>query len=134
MYEKTAAIIETRFKNAWTDTPIKFENVQFKQPATGTWVSITILRGDGEQASLGQTKLERQYGVVAFQVFVPENTGTRNAQRLMDKIALIFRNKTVLSDGVTVIFRAPNAVTPGRRIGYHQLNMGFPFQAEKLFS
>lgn len=134
MFEEIARIVEVKFATDYTATPVRFRNVPFKQPPAGEWIAPSVIPGDGVQASLGDSKLERQLGVLMVQVFTPKNSGDRRAKALADLVAALFRYKTIADSGVNVIFRAPAVGDVGERIDSYQVNVNVPFQAEKIFS
>lgn len=138
MFATVAKLIETRFKTGWeavySTIPIRFKNVPWKQPTGGEWVSLSIIPGDGRQASLGSGKLERQLGIVVVQIFTPKNTGSRRSYDLADAAATILRYQTLSEAGVNVILRAPELANVGERMDNLQDNLKIPFQAEKIFN
>lgn len=139
MFAVTSKICETRLKTGWTASAasavtIRWPNVPWRQPDTGEWISFKVIPGDGEQASLGSGKLERQFGLVVVQVFTPKNKGTRRALVLADIIGDIFRYRTESDSDVKVIFRAPQMADVGERADQYQTNVKVEYQAEKIFS
>lgn len=126
-------------KAGWTAGPastvaIRWPNVPWKQPDSGEWISFKLIPGDGEQKSLGSSKLERQFGLVMVQVFVPKNKGTRRAYVLGDAVGAIFRYQTVARDGVSVEFLTPELADVSERADTYQTNVKVPYRADKLFS
>lgn len=139
MFALTSKICETRLKTGWTASAasavsIRWPNVPWKQPTSGEWISFHLLPGDGEQASLGSSKLERQFGLVMVQIFTPKNKGTRRALDLADIVGGIFRYRTETDSGVNVIFRAPQMADVAERADQYQTNVKMEYQAEKVFS
>lgn len=139
MFATTSKICETRLKTGWAagaaaSVAIRWPNVPWRQPDTGEWISFKLIPGDGEQASLGSSKLERQYGLVVVQVFTPKNKGTRRALVLADIIGDIFRYRTETDSSVSVIFRAPQMADVEERADQYQTNVKLEYQAEKFFS
>lgn len=96
MNQEIARVIELTFQNLWSRNPnapkVKFKNVPFKQPPSGEWITLTIVPSGSSMASLGTTKVERQLGIVTFQVFTPKNSGDRRSKQIVDMICDIFRN------------------------------------------
>lgn len=139
MFATTSKICETRLKTGWeaaaaSTVAIRWPNVPWRQPDAGEWISFKLIPGDGEQASLGSGKLERQYGLVMVQVFTPKNKGTRRALVLADIIGDIFRYRTETDSSVSVIFRAPQMADVEERADQYQTNVKIEYQAEKIFS
>lgn len=138
MFELIAQITETTMKVGWqagaaSTVAIRWPNQPWKQPATGEWIAFRIIPGDGVQASLGQTKLSRQFGLVMVQVFTPKNSGTRRATVLMDIVGNIFRHQTKTGSGVSVVFREPAMSDVGDRMDNYQANVQIPFQGERIY-
>lgn len=166
MNEEISKLIESLFKTQWdaitpTAPAMKYENVSFVQPTSGEWATMTIIPGSSTQISMGSQKVERQLGIVIFQIFTPKNSGTRRAKVIEDLIAGIFRYKmfSIAHDGTiatnvngmvitvvnpdliassdvssTILFRSPEPIAVGDRIDFYQQNLKVPFQADKLFS
>ncbi len=90
-------IIETRFKNNWSTTPVEWPNMPFDHQAQvlagkkSPWVRLTIIDGDAENVALGGMH-QRYSGIVIIGIFVPEKTGTGTARGYADVIAAIFQN------------------------------------------
>ncbi len=138
MFALVHKTIETTLKtgvlaSAEPTLPIRWPNVPWKQPTAGEWIALKIVPGDGMQASLGQTKLSRQLGLVMVQVFTPKNSGTRRALDLADLIGSIFRHQTKTSSDVSVIFREPQMGDVGERMDNFQTNVQIPFQGERIY-
>lgn len=90
------ADIEAHFITGWgARTPVGYDGHTFT-PAAGS-VRLTILNGEGRQASIGApgSNIARYAGVVAIQVFTEGGKGTAASRVLEDAISNIFRNKTV---------------------------------------
>lgn len=138
MFELTEKIIDTTLKTGWeagsaASVAIRWPNVSWRQPDSGEWISLARIPGDGEQASLGASKLARQYGLVIVQIFTKRQTGTRRASALADIVAGIFRHQTKTDSGVSVIFREPQLGQVQERIDQFQTNVQIPYQAERFF-
>lgn len=139
MFALTSKICETRLKTGWeassaSAVAIRWPNVPWRQPISGEWIAFHLLPGDGEQASLGSSKLERQYGLVMVQIFTPKNKGTRRALDLADIVGSLYRYRTEVDSGVSVIFRAPQMADVAERADQYQTNVKIEYQAEKVFS
>lgn len=93
-------VIATRFQTIWNNrTPIRFENTDWTNP-DGSWVSLTVRTGLGDQIELRENALHRYPGVVIIQVFQKERTGTAECNKLAGQIADVFRRlETCRNDG-----------------------------------
>lgn len=94
-YADERAAIEGHFATGWAGrTPVGYDGHTFT-PAAGS-VRLTILDGEGRQASIGApgSNVARYAGVVAIQVFTEGGKGTAASRVVEDAISEIFRNKT----------------------------------------
>jgi hypothetical protein len=136
-----ANTIRNRFATLWPGlrpgVPVAFDNTAF-DPAVDAvdgmgnpipWVRLTIVPGDGFQASLGTPKVWRSTGVVSVQVFVPAGDGDGTANELADDAASIFRG--VNDSGVT--FRAPALTRLGLDAAgaWYELNLATPYLSDQ---
>lgn len=134
MLDEIRKSIEGTFQTAWGDTtPIAFQNVAFSYPSNKEFVRITVGFGKAFQQSMGSQKLARQFGVVMFQVFTGNNTGTARNSQLCDTIAAIFRYQQFKQDGVTINFGDANPVKVPVTTDYMQINLNIEFSADQLF-
>lgn len=130
-FEDAGKAIETRMQNNWNTTPIKFENVPFVEPSTA-YVALVIRDGEGSQIDCGTPALSRWPGVIMIQVFVPVDTGTRQAREYADQIAPIFSraqfsngNSGNISCRIASIEKAPD------KNGWCQFNVTVPYQRSR---
>lgn len=137
-FDAIRKLIESRFK-AWWDSngggiPVEWDNEAFTQPSGGTWVRLTVLNGEGFQASIGSAQLEKQPGVAVVSVIVPKNGGTKAALALADKAADALRF-AVLTDGTVTVHMEAASVTRGAPEPSHlMLNCNVPFVAQHVTS
>lgn len=95
--------------NTMTGKPaVSWENVSYT-PVNGTlYIRPTLLAGDTNQASLGDSGTDQNIGIYQLDVFAPAGTGKGAAIVMADTIANQFKRGTVLTySGVTV--RVKNA-------------------------
>jgi hypothetical protein len=132
-FEATRVAIESRVQTNWTTTPIKFENVPFKE-TKDAYVALFILEGEGQQVSLGTPATRRWPGVIIIQVFVPEDSGTKLAKTYADALAAIF-DRVQFSSGNsgTISCRIPSVETVGAKDGWHQTNVTVPFKRARQY-
>lgn len=129
-YDTERQSIETRFKNAWTTTPIKFDNVVFTPISTTTsFVELSITNGQSFQASLGAPALYRHPGNISINVRTRLQIGSKLARQYADSIATIFRGQTF--DGI--VCRAPKVTRLGEIDGWFMYNVGIPFFRDEIF-
>lgn len=95
-YADERAAIEGHFLAGWGDRPAPGMDGHAFKPTAGS-VRLTILNGEGRQASVGApgVNVVRYAGVVSLQVFTEGGKGTAASRELEDAISDIFRNRTV---------------------------------------
>lgn len=101
-YASERATIESHFATAWgTRTPITYDGRTMNlygddKRAIYNQVRLTILNGEGRQASIGApgSNVARYAGVVAIQIFTEGGKGTAASRVYEDHVSDAFRNKT----------------------------------------
>ena len=74
-------IIEKRVKALWVDTgnvpltTIAWQDVPFVPPTNVAWLKVNILFGDSTELTIGQVGLNKNYGSLQLQIFVPKGQG-----------------------------------------------------------
>lgn len=122
---------EGRFFAQWgSTTPVKWENVPFDEPQPAApWVAFSIRPNFAEQASLGRPKfVERIWGYVVVQIFVPENSGTVSARSLAQQAGDVFKAIQVSLNATTeASFLMPEYREIGSNAGWYQINVACPY-------
>lgn len=127
-FEAERASIEAKFATGWANrTPVAFDNNRFVPPASGAWVRLTIIPGDSFNASLGINHV-RNVGIISLQIFVPEDSGTRQARQLADQAAVILENQRF--NGIST--RAASLVRAGESGSYLQFNLNAPYYRDVI--
>ena len=112
-FASDANTIRAHFAAQWPllrpSVPVAYDNAGFTPPEDNEddpapWVTLTILPGEGFQASLGSPKIWRNTGLIVAQIFVPVGQGDGLANALADDVAQVFRGQRV----GFVTFRAPS--------------------------
>lgn len=135
-FEAERKLVESHFKLSWQGSaPVKYENVEFKEPTNQTWVALFINPGMGFQASLNPSPTHRIPGVIIVQVFTPKDTGTAQARKLADTAADIFR-RLVLTDPAAgkLVCRTPTLRPVGVEQGWYQMNVVIPYYRDVIYS
>ena len=126
--------IEARFASNFSALTVKYENQRFTPPKTEPWVALTILPGQGRQASIGSAPLNRYPGVIQVDIHVPENSGTQTARTHADTIEAIFRNvQFSAGSSGTISTRTPFITTRGITDGWYTLTVSVNYQRDKIF-
>lgn len=78
----------------WADETIVFglDNEEFDEPEGVPWVRVVVRNAATRQTTLGRTGVRKflRKGIVMALIFVPEGSGTDEADRLADKMRTIF--------------------------------------------
>ena len=121
--------IETRFSESWAETtPIAFENVAYT-PRDSAWVRLTVITGEGRQASMGAaTAIDRYTGVISIEVFTPKNTGGRQARDLADTARAIFNRQHF--GGIHC--RTASISQPVHDSAWHMLVVSVPYWRDQI--
>ena len=125
-WEEEYFTIEDYFNNNWIETPIAVDNAGFTPPATGSWVKLYVISGEGNLISLGPNARTRNTGVISVQIYAELNSGVTDVRGLADQAAQIFQNESF--DGITC--RAASMEHIGEKDGRYQLNVNIPFQRD----
>lgn len=129
--ERTA--IESRFSDnfsAVTADRIKWENIPFAEPTSGTWVALTILSGDAVARSVGASNVMRRWaGIIQIDVHVPEDTGTATARSAADSAAAVFQDVTItIASGHKIVGRTASLTDRGVIDGWHTFIVSVPYR------
>jgi len=133
-FDDTRYAVEMRMSNNYTTHPVKYENVTFTPPANAPWVALTILDGSGINASIGTTRrVQRHSGIIQFDIYVPENNGTKTGKDIADEIDGIFNNVQISAGSSGVITtRVPSLATLGVEDGWHHMVLSVAFQRDRI--
>jgi len=102
----------------YVGVPVAYENVPFVQP-DGVFGSLFIMEGQSFRANLGKTYVIRHPGIIQFDAYQPENTGTSTVKVLAEAIGDLFKERGVnLSDGSRLVFRTPSLLPSPQAKGF----------------
>jgi len=75
-----------------TVAPIRYENApDFKVPQTGLWINFAMQYADSFPSALQYGTMERDFGILNFQVFARKGTGIKSMVALAEDIRELFR-------------------------------------------
>lgn len=133
-FQDERAAIEGRMQANFSALPVRYANVDFKQPKDAPWVAFDILTGRGEQVSLNSRPLNRYAGVIQATIHVPEETGTAVARGHADSIEAVFRNRQ-FSAGASgsIVTRTPYVTDLGLLDGWYRLAVSVNYRRDKTF-
>lgn len=134
--ESFREVVSGHFASQWVSqyplVPISFENVKFAQPTDTAWVNFIIVPGDRFATAIGQNAGRRQMGVLNIAVMVPQDTGSKASNEMVDHIVSIFED---LKLTVTAFGRANFFNTEVRKrgniSGYYTQNVQIEFQYDQ---
>lgn len=135
MYDYTHKAIGKRLDDRWDKSTVLLgENLPAGKnpPWNGStpWIRWSIREADNFSADVGGT-FQRETGVVVFQVFVPEEGGTRKAKEVGRKLALIFNEATFAAeDGTALKFERLRVTFSGNSGGWFQQNYTVAYQGD----
>lgn len=132
-FDDARQAVESRLAASWLMTPIKFENVPFKE-TDDPYVTLFILDGEGQQISLGTPAVRRWPSVIKVQIFVPQDTGSKLARTYADTIGAIF-DRAQFSAGAsgTMSCGIPSIAHVGITNGWDQFNVTIPLRRNKQY-
>lgn len=92
-----SAALDDRLNTLDSKAPKAWENRPYK-PVNGTmYLRQSLIPGDVEQATLGETGTDRQVGIYQIDVFTPSGKGGKQGIKLADKVANHFKRGTDLT-------------------------------------
>ena len=126
--------IESRLDNGFSAVPIKYENVPFDPPKGSPYIALTILSGNGINASIGTDRpLLRHAGIIQLDIFVPEDTGTEVARTHADSLDTLFKNVQFSAGSSGLITtRVPFYTTLGIEQGWYRAVLSVAYQRDKI--
>ena len=111
---------------------VEYPNLKF-EPTRGTpYIRMSILLGDSNQVAMGGESGNqfRHVGLVAFQIFIPEFSGTKTLSTIRDALNTLWRAQE-LTGGILI--RSPEVTEVGpTKNGWYQSNSVFPFQWDEI--
>ena len=125
--------ILTQFTPSYPDVPVWYPNQNFKEPEGSEWVKMSILGGESTQSNLGLTNItERHIGILQFDVVVPEDSGTKTANEIAEKLKTIFSRKDFIAGVGNCLRFQTAAITPrGVMHGSYRIVVRLPFRREE---
>jgi hypothetical protein len=126
-FETEKAALEAKFTD-WTDTRVKYVGKPFLEPATGPYIALNVINGEGQIATLGVPHLRRHVSLVVIQIFDKENKSDGDAliRRLADLLTLKFINansRLTISATEYLDFGEPSLSSWQVTNGYQQRNL-----------
>lgn len=131
----TQKLAMSGFTTTFPDVPIEFPNKPFETPDNKTYIKVSIIHGDSDQAQLAKTReIDRHVGILQFDVISPAESGTKKQNDVADFLGKIYRrqNLPTLNAG-TIVFRTPNHLVVGMERGAERMVVRIPFRRDEEF-
>ena len=140
-FEIEAKLLETRFDNQWgSTTPVKWDNVDYEPTADTTYVDFQIHNNNADIIGIGgNDNMHRIRGLIAINIFVALNAGTRSGRVLADQAAAIFREVQIsnpdssAAEEMTIFCKAANITRLGKVEDWFVYNVTVPFYRNEIF-
>ena len=134
-FEDERQVIEDHWDKNWNLTQTEYENTELENPP-GVYVALFIRSGSGDAHTLWTTSpRERFNGFVELQIFVPENEGLAQANRLLSSATAVFRRKTLQKgNSGRIVFRQPIIRKIGDQDGRYQINVSIPYRRDVIYA
>lgn len=129
--DKIAERLQTLFAAEQPSVPMFFVNNKMNPPDNGIFVVSEIVPGDNRRADLNSANpLVRHEGVVNCRVMVPQETGTRPGQLVVDSLykVLIDRQWSLTGGGHVTLYNAEMNAR-GEMNGYYMFNVSSEYRA-----
>jgi hypothetical protein len=129
--ETARADIESAVSLAWTSrTSIQYADRPFDIPASGTWMRVTPLWGDGFPMTMGGAGVgkNRIVGVLDATLFAPKGSGLGAIEVLADDVRLAFNQQKL---GIVQFREATGPKEIDTDKAYAQLQVSIPFEVEE---
>lgn len=115
-------VSESVVHDNWHWTPIAYDSVPFDSAAQSSFIRHTLLPGDSFQSAM--PACVRYSGIVAINLFTPQNLGTKDAYLAADNVAALYSHKTI--EGI--IFYGATTTRVGYSEDFFQLSVFIPYQ------
>jgi uncharacterized protein DUF4128 len=132
-YEDLHTAIANRLEAMWNNfCDITAENTMGKQPEDVPFVVWSVRPNDSISADVSATT-ERVTGLIFFQVFLPENSGTLTAHKVRDKVASMYNEAHFqVGSGGAIRCKRAKLIYSGKRGGFVMHNVTVEFLADNL--
>lgn len=112
--------------------PWFMENQEANQPST-IFTEITILLTGSPRVTLGTSYRKRHFGMLQFDIYTPENQGTRKAELILQMLDEAFDSVQIpTEDGQVIHFQSPSPRNLGNWSQRNRRVMSCPFYRDEL--
>lgn len=119
------------FISEWgSTTEYTLDNMTFNPPQEEAWVRFRVLNNDSSQHTIGPEDHRRftRYGRIAYQVFIPLNSGTYNGDNYCETINNIFEGRRF---GDIVFYEGTWGQSNVENKDYYQFNGSIPYEFDQ---
>ena len=121
------------------EIPIEYENVpessalnNVKKYKTGAWCRVSIRDNSSFAVNIGNNQLQRFFGFVIAQIFVPKNNGTKESRQIADKIMDLVKGKRY-PKGISARGIDFSIIGEENNDGWFQSNLSIEFEYDRQF-
>lgn len=100
-------------------------NVNFTPPVDGIWVRMQVDNTFSRIESISQNPLLLSAGLITFQCFVKENTGTAQIKKFTDALG---KYMSLYRDSNNLFTDTPSTRHVGANNGWYQVNITIPYE------
>lgn len=118
--------IETALNAAWTTTPIAWPNLKFTPPATGQWLKVDFLWGNGQMWT--KDGVASVTGILQLSIFGPKDIGDGTIDASAETARAIFNQVHMASPNQDVIFGAVSGPVKRFEESWRSVVLSAPFQ------
>lgn len=133
-FDADRRILEGEFQTNWdlNDGIVEYEGVPFSQPTNASWLRFTIVNGESNRITCGDSALYRSMNIIVVQIFVLKDKGARLVTTLADRVADIFRDQeyTTGSGGVITCYTPSLRMVGTDGKGFYQGNVSIPYKRD----
>lgn len=127
----TMRVIEREIETKWgSTTPIAYPNVQFTPPATGSWLKLDVVWGNGTLAT--KDSWNRTTGILQLAIFAPKGNGDGAGAALAELARTLFNRRRLASPDRAVMFGAASGPVTRFEESWRTFIITTPFQVEEL--
>lgn len=111
---------------------IGFANAPIDDPAGNRFIKVNFLYGEEQDIEIGTPSLRRYTNVLIFQIFEPQNQGTRGALTIAASLENSFRDLRLTAGAGKIRFYTPTLHEIGDEgNGYYQINVQCPYKLDE---
>lgn len=129
-----ADVVTTAWAARYPSVPIEYENRKFDQPVPSPWMDFNIMETDRKRKNIGVSRFVRSMGMLVLELYVPEDSGTRELFEMGDYIgtALEEQNHPLGNSMNATTFTAKKR-SDGKVNGFYRLTVIVEYWFDECF-